>query len=339
MTQSDCHPWQRQNSHQTGFPVLIPGALYQLYDSAGYWDGLQFYLPNHRLVHFRRRLASIMVTPLTWLLGSRADQLFGILMYHRVVQPIPSIALPRESVTTRRFRQQMQGLLSWGYRPWPLRKILDYHNAGRSIPPKTFLVTFDDGYECIYHEAWPILRELAVPATVFVTTAYLDTDHPLSSDRWAKENAERSPAIWWRSLSTEQCAKMQASGLIELGSHSHTHADFRTRPEALRADLQTSLGVLRDRFRLRDATFAFPFGHCEAALAKAAQQAGMLCALTVESELVDPRSNPFTWGRFAVESYDTAATLATKLGGWYSLAQNAWYRLRRLNPKSGRGHP
>ena len=39
---------------------------------------------------------------------------------------------------------------------------------------------------------------------------------------------------------------MLGSGLIEHGAHTHTHADFRGRPDDMLADLATNLAVLRD---------------------------------------------------------------------------------------------
>jgi hypothetical protein len=126
---------------------------------------------------------------------------------------------------------------------------------------------------------------------------------------------------------------MLASGLIELGSHTHIHADFRHQPEDLRRDLAISLKVLRTTFGNREATFAFPFGygcrrHDGPEMSDAVKEAGMLGALTTESELIKAGDDPFNWGRFAVLETDTAASLAAKLGGWYSLARSAWQGLR-----------
>ena len=181
-----------------------------------------------------------------------------------------------------------------------------------------FVVTFDDGYENVYHNAWPILKELSVPATVFLVTSYLDADRPFASDDWAAAGSAGVPATAWRPLSTAQCAEMIEHGLVEIGSHTHTHADFRGRPEAFRRDLARSLDVLREPLGVAQAPFAFPFGHAEPELIAAAREAGVTCALTAEPEPVAPQADPFTWGRFTVAGSDTAATLALKLSGWYT---------------------
>ena len=52
-------------------------------------------------------------------------------------------------------------------------------------------------------------------------------------------------------------------------------------------------------------------------------------ALHTDSEVVRPGDDPFDWGRFTAFGNDSAASLAAKLDGWYSLVQDAWRRLRR----------
>lgn len=284
--------------------------------------------PANRWIELRRRAAANVAVPLRALLGSRARQQFGILLYHRVIEPVDARRIPPWSVTRQRFRQQMEGLLAHGYTPWPLRQVIEYHAAGRPVPARVFVVTFDDGYQCLYHEAWPILKQLGIPSTVFLVTAYLDSDRVLPFNDCRGDGSQPIPRAWQRSLSARQCEEMLSSGLVELGSHSHTHLDFQQHPELLRSELDTSLQILRERFHLRDAAFAFPFGAYAPSLATEVQDAGALCALTTHHELVSHRRSPFGWGRLSVERYDTSATLAAKLDGWYSLAQTLWRQWR-----------
>jgi peptidoglycan/xylan/chitin deacetylase (PgdA/CDA1 family) len=260
---------------------------------------------------------------------TQQDNCFGILMYHRVAARSAGAAKPTWNVTPERFRQQLRGLLSRGYQAWPLRRALACRRSGEPVPARVFVVTFDDGYEGVYHNAWPILKELSVPATVFVVTSYLDTDRPLASDDWVAAGSTNVPAAAWRSLSTPHCAEMIEHGLVEVGSHTHTHADFRGRPEAFRSDLACSLDVLRDRLRVEQASFAFPFGYYDADMVAAVREAGMSCALTADQELVLPQADPFSWGRFCVDQSDTTSTLALKLNGWYTRLRRAWHWLRR----------
>lgn len=252
------------------------------------------------------------------------DHSFGILMYHRVAPRTIGAPPPTWNVTPERFRRQLEGLLSRGYEPWPLRRALACRRAGEPMPAGVFVVTFDDGYQNVHDNAWPILKELSIPATVFVVTSYLDADQPLASDDWSAAGSAAVPASAWKPLATSQCAEMLEHGLVEIGSHTHTHGLFCGRPEAFRGDVAQSLDVLRDALGVRHASFAFPFGRYDADLTAAAREADVACALTVDQELVGPRADPFAWSRFHVGQRDTSATLMLKLSGWYTTLRNGW---------------
>jgi peptidoglycan/xylan/chitin deacetylase (PgdA/CDA1 family) len=250
------------------------------------------------------------------LLGRRAEGWVGILMYHRVTDRPAGTREPTWNVTPRRFRRQMAGLLSRGYRPWPLRQVIEHGRRRQALPPRVFVVTFDDGYESVHRNAWPILRELGISATVFLPTAYIDRDTPFPFDDWQAAGSSRVPAHAWRLMSVLQCRELAADGLVELGAHTHTHCDFRGQPTELAVDLSRCVEAMQTWFGVEEPTFAFPFGYAGPALADAARRCGVLCALTARERLVDPASDPFDWGRFEVSQADSATTLAACLGGW-----------------------
>ncbi len=179
-----------------------------------------------------QRTAACAAVPMKYLIGDRRRNSFGILMYHRIAPHIPGIPVPTWNVTPERFRDQMRGLLARGYHPWPLRKAVEYHRKGLQIPPNTFVVTFDDGYECIYTNARPILKELRIPATMFVVTGLMDTDGPMPCEDWSAAGSHLVPASAWRCMSIDQCREILADGLIDLGAHTHWHEDYRGRPHA-----------------------------------------------------------------------------------------------------------
>lgn len=296
-------------------------------------------VPHDRPSSLRRwkgRLAGWASAPLAKCLPPRHRAAFGILMYHRVADPPPGVSAPTWNVPPARFRRQLVGLLSRGYRAWPLRRVLDYHEVGLPVPRNVFVVTFDDGYENNLTQAYPILRELQIPATIFLATAYLDARQPFPSDDWPDAGSQFVPADSWRPLSTAQCHDLLSDGLIELGAHTHTHRDFRGAPEALEDDLAICRQVLATRFGIDRPTFAFPYGTKKlgfsgAPLSGAARRAGMRCALTTEPDLVLPGDDPFDWGRLTATGDDTAATLAAKLDGWFGLIRGAWRSASRAD--------
>jgi peptidoglycan/xylan/chitin deacetylase (PgdA/CDA1 family) len=272
--------------------------------------------------HAARRLATATAGVLGTTLGRRVPEACGILLYHRVAPPAPAAPAPPWNVTPARFAQQLAGLLARGFHPWPLAGLLAHRREGRVVPPGTFVVTFDDGFESVYRHAWPVLRRHAVPATVFVSTAYLDQDEPFPFDHWAVTHRGDLPPEAFRPLRTWQCEAMARSGLVTLGAHTHTHRDLRNDPGEFARDVARSVDVLRARFGVQDVDFAYPFGkpsagHCGPALVAAARRAGVRCGLTTESRTVDVRTDPYRWGRFTVYPCDTPRTLAGKLSGWY----------------------
>ena len=290
------------------------------------------------LRRWKGRLAGWAGAPLGACLRPRHEAAFGILMYHRVADPVPGASEPTWNVRPARFRRQLAGLLARGYRAWPLSRVLDEHEAGRPVPRDVFVVTVDDGYENNLTRAYPILRELNVPATVFLATAYLDGAGPFPSDDWPDAGSPEVPADSWRPMTTAQCRELAADGLIELGAHTHTHRDFRGAPEELERDLARNREVLAERFGVERPTFAFPYGTRKYGfsgppLSDAARRAGVRCALTTEPQLVMPGDDPFDWGRMTATDDDTAATLAGKLSGWYGFVRGAWRSARRADAR------
>ena len=96
-----------------------------------------------------------------------------VLNYHRVGEragnPFDDATF---SATAEAFRAQVSYLKARFALP-PVRDILDSLARGRFDEP-TALVTFDDGYRDNHEIAFPVLRELGVPACFFVVTGLLD---------------------------------------------------------------------------------------------------------------------------------------------------------------------
>lgn len=108
-----------------------------------------------------------------------------ILAYHRVM-PLPDpdrYGFDMELISTPpdEFREQMTRLKRH-FRPLRLTDVIAALDAGEVLPPDSVAVTFDDGYDDNYHVAAPILEELGVPATFFVSTGHIDSGRPYAYD-------------------------------------------------------------------------------------------------------------------------------------------------------------
>jgi peptidoglycan/xylan/chitin deacetylase (PgdA/CDA1 family) len=71
------------------------------------------------------------------------------------------------------FEAQM-AYLAGRYRALAMPELLALVRAGRPLPARALLITFDDGYRNFAEVAWPILKRHGLPATLFVPTAYPD---------------------------------------------------------------------------------------------------------------------------------------------------------------------
>jgi peptidoglycan/xylan/chitin deacetylase (PgdA/CDA1 family) len=136
-------------------------------------------MPRTLLKRSLRRLGAL---PAVWAaaLAARGGAGLVVLMYHRIgTHPV------FQGVEPDRFRRQMR----WLRRncaviaPEDLEAGLRGERGGR--PP--VLLTFDDGYRDFHDVAFPVLRELGLPAVVFLSTGLLDEGGALWSDRlrWA----------------------------------------------------------------------------------------------------------------------------------------------------------
>ena len=59
--------------------------------------------------------------------------------------------------------------------PISINDIVKWIAKGKPISSKAVVVTFDDNYEDNYTFAYPILKRLEIPATIFLSTGYIET--------------------------------------------------------------------------------------------------------------------------------------------------------------------
>lgn len=118
-------------------------------------------------------------------------------------------------------------------------------------------VTFDDGFSDTYDLVYPVLRRQGVPATVYVPSLYLETQRQFDFGGFRRMDPARRP----HPMTWEQAAEMAGSGLVTIGAHTHTHADFsRISPEAAERELNESDRLIEARLGFRPRHFAYPWG-------------------------------------------------------------------------------
>lgn len=146
----------------------------------------------------------------------------AVLMYHRVDEPgaRPYLYPGLISATPAAFEAQLAELTRRS-NPIGLDDLRAAIRGERRLPERPVLVTFDDAYEDFAEHAWPRLRRLGIPATLFVPTAYPD-----SPDR----------RFWWDRLSHAIGTTDRRSFEVDGVTHdTHDEAARRTAFRRLRA--------------------------------------------------------------------------------------------------------
>jgi peptidoglycan/xylan/chitin deacetylase (PgdA/CDA1 family) len=99
-----------------------------------------------------------------------------ILAYHRILDITARGAfefdLELVSASVADFRWQME-YLRRHYAPITFRQLIQHLDGDGPIPPRPIIVTFDDGFDDNYHHAFPVLKSLEMPATMFLSTGYI----------------------------------------------------------------------------------------------------------------------------------------------------------------------
>lgn len=108
------------------------------------------------------------------------DRRLLILCYHGISRTDEHLWRPPLFLQPSFFRRRMEAIYEGGYRVLPLAEALRRSREG-SLPPKCLTLTFDDGELGFYTHAFPILQEFGFPATVYLSTYYVEKRLPVVS--------------------------------------------------------------------------------------------------------------------------------------------------------------
>ena len=154
-------------------------------------------------------------------------------------------------IRTSEFRSQMHALKALNIPIITLDQFLQWKRGSATLPPRSVLLTIDDGWKSTYTDAFPILKEYGFPFTIFPYKNYVDGGG--------------------RALTTPMIKEMQKHGCT-IGSHSVSHplpSAFKKAaakgPEAaeafIRTELEESRKFLKAKFGEAVTTFAYPGGY------------------------------------------------------------------------------
>ena len=269
------------------------------------------------------------------------------------------------------------------YHPISLAALGEGLTKGGKIPERAVVLTMDDGYESTYALAFPVLKRQGVPATLFLTTRFIDEGACLWPDRLefaihrapetsfeisvggraiavaietnnsesrrtseirlrneiknvaegeklrAVEELEKQvgaklgeagePPPLYRPLKWAQVTEMIQSGLISVGSHTHTHVILtRCTPEKAKQELLISKRIIEEKTGSPCRLFCYPNGRpgdFSEETKRLIQATGYACALTTVEGFVEWGEDPFELDRLGVRNQTDFIEFVMTLAG------------------------
>lgn len=204
------------------------------------------------------------------------------------------------NVKPKTFHRQMAFLKSQAYIGESITKVFTANNAS----PKAIGISFDDGYQSVFANAFPIMQQYNFRATIFVIADYIG--------KWNDWEAQ----LGWRKflhLSTDELKQLINSGW-ELGSHSNSHRSLTALTDLqAKNELQSSKLKLEDLFGVPVNCFAFPFGRYNIKHLFMAVEIGYqkVCINSLRDK-IPPELNEFVVVRRPIYLFDTISTFQKK---------------------------
>lgn len=168
-----------------------------------------------------------------------------VLEYHHVSESTPAVT----SISPLNFAAHMQYLKDQNFVVLPLDKAIRSFKSAEKLPDWALAITFDDAYVDIYRNAYPLLKQLDFPFTIFIATDLVGTNNRLY-------------------LTWDQLREMSAHGaLITNHSRSHLHMlrflpseSYEQWQSRIRNEITDAQQIIESRLGQVAKLFAFPYG-------------------------------------------------------------------------------
>ena len=226
------------------------------------------------------------------------------------------------SILPEVFKRSFARLYERGCKTLSLREVPDILKRGTAFPERYFGITFDDGHRSVYTEAFSVLQEYGMSATVFLTVGDSSTVNSTGS----------LPSLSGRSmLSWDEIREMQRWG-IEFGAHTCTHPDLtRISIDQVIKEISGSKMIIEDSLGAAVSCFAYPYGRYNRRIRDIVQKY-FLCASSDKLGLINKNSDLYALER--VDAYYLRTDrlfqiMSTGIFPWYILARSIPRRIRR----------
>lgn len=244
---------------------------------------------------------------------SMAAQSAVIILYHHVAEDTPAST----SISPADFDAHLRYLRDNDFNVIALDRMIDSLRSGQSLPEKSVVITFDDGYSSIFDEAFPMLQAYGYPFTLFLSTEPIDDG--------------LSNYMTW-----DQIREMSGAGVI-IANHMVDHPymleardneSIGQRLDRLRADLLKAEGRIEQETGQSHRFLAYPYGEYDPGIKSLLQELNFI-GLAQNSGAVGPDSDFLALPRFPLASiYANLDTASTK----FSTLPFSVHRLRPESP-------
>ena len=187
-----------------------------------------------------------------------------ILLFHKIDDCF-EWGITRQKV--KQFEREIRFLSENGYRTVTLEEAGLFDDKDKKV-----VLTFDDGYESIYTNAFPILQKYDMFAYIFIPTGYIGKENT-----WDANLGNRL----FKHLSWEQIKEMEKFGFI-FGSHSINHPDLtKLEDKYLEYELRVSKEKLEQNIGKEVKYLSYPFGKTNKKVCAKAKEVGYKKGFTI----------------------------------------------------------
>ena len=209
-----------------------------------------------------------------------------VLMYHSISEHIGKEKHNKWRVKPEDFEKQMNWFYKNNWKSFTISELVSLDK----IPEKSFVITFDDGFEDNFRNALTILQKYNFKATIYLVPNQ-KTNH------WEEKNT----SVLSNLLNNEQILQMQNSGLIEFGSHTLSHVNLSTiTDEQLLNELKKSKEEVENIIKKECEAFAYPYGKFDEKIVSFVKEVGYKNATVVKRGLFEQNDDVFTIKRIGI---------------------------------------
>lgn len=194
------------------------------------------------------------------------------LLYHKISKPRRDSKVRGAFTPPQRFRRQLTYLKKQGFQFYSASELINHFQLQGEFPKRAVALTFDDGWQDNYTNAFPVLKELGIKATIFI----------IPSSIGQRSTAATTPAgdRGYPHLTREEILEMADAG-IEFGSHTMSHAWLNQLTELeVKTEIELAKQEIENLVQKPCWTIAYPAGYFSDAARHAARNAGHIAGFS-----------------------------------------------------------